>query len=376
MVSASPHLYLKSVPATRSSRAAERALRQSAAAEARGLPPVVTLGHLAHLTGVSYGSLRRAVERRGFHYRPIHTPGQADRGPRKLLAPEPELMTAQRWILHEILDGLPVHPSAFAYVRGRSVAECARRHLGADWLIKMDIEDFFGSIGERRIHQAFRKAGYQPLISYELTRLCTWEDRKDAVDSQRADRYPKITAYQRGWGGFLPQGAPTSGALANLAVRPMDDRLASIAARHGLVYTRYSDDMVFSGGTTPFSRSAAVALLREFSHTVEGFRFTVNTRKTRIVPPGARRAVLGLLVDGDTLRLTPDFKDRLRGHLYGIEKFGLRSHQQHRDFASLAGMVNHIDGLIAYALGAEAEWARPVRERWQAALSAQGWTFD
>ncbi|WP_406731782.1 reverse transcriptase family protein [Streptomyces sp. NBC_01794] len=376
MVSASPHLYLKSVPATRSFRTAQRALRQSTVAEARGLPAVVTLGHLAHLTGLPYGSLRRAVERRGFHYKPCHMPGQADRGPRKLLVPLPELMAAQRWLLHKVLDRLPVHPSSFAYVKGCSVAQCARRHLGAHWLIKIDIKDFFGSIGERRIHQVFRAVGYQPLISYELSRLCTWEDRRDTVDSVRADRYPKITAYQGGWGGFLPQCAPTSGVLANLAVRPMDDRLTHIAARHGLVYTRYSDDMVFSGGTAPFSRSAAVALLRELSHTVQGYGFTVNARKTRIVPPGARRVVLGLLVDGDVLRLTPDFKSRVLGHLYGIEKFGLRAHQQHRDFASLAGMVNHIDGLIAYALGAEAEWARPVRERWRAALSAQGWVLD
>ncbi|MFJ2583522.1 hypothetical protein [Streptomyces sp. NPDC087538] len=105
---------------------------------------------------------------------------------------------------------------------------------------------------------------------------------------------------------------------------------------------------------------------------MQAYRFTVNARKTRIVPPGARRSVLGLLVDGDTPRLAPDFKSRVLGHLYGIEKFGLRAHQQHRDFASLAGLVHHVDGLIAYALGTEAAWAEPVRERWRSILDAQG----
>ncbi|MFH0242853.1 hypothetical protein ACGRHY_10510 [Streptomyces sp. HK10] len=89
--------------------------------------------------------------------------------------------------------------------------------------------------------------------------------------------------------------------------------------------------------------------------------------------PGARRSVLGPLVDGDTLRLTGDFESRVRGHLHGIERFGIRAHQQHRGFASMAGLVNHVDGLIAYALGAEPAWARPVRERWRAVLREQGW---
>lgn len=373
MVSASPHLYLRSVPERRSARTAKRALRQAADVRAHGLPPLVTLGHLAHVTGVPYGTLRRVVERRGFLYDPVHKPGKADRGPRKLLAPDPELMTVQRWLLHHVLDPLPVHPDAYAYVRGRSVADCARRHLGARWLIKIDIRDFFGSVGERRVHRVFRTHGYQPLVAFELARLCTWDDRHAGIDPARRDRYPKITAYQGGWGGFLPQGAPTSGALANLAVRPMDDRLSHIAARHGLVYTRYSDDMVFSAGTT-FVRRSAVAMLREFTHAIQGYGFAVHPRKTRIVAPGARRSVLGLLVDGDTPRLTPDFKSRVLSHVYGVEKFGLPSHQQHRGFASLAGLVHHVDGLIAYARGTEPEWAEPLRARWRAALEAQGWS--
>lgn len=374
MFGASPHLYLRSVPASRSPRAAERALRQAAVVEENGLPAIVTLGHLAHLTDVSYGSLRRVVERRGYWYTPCHVPGKEDRGPRKLLAPEPDLMVVQRWLLHEVLDQLPVHSAAFAYVRGQSVADCARRHLGARWLIKIDIRDFFGSVGERRVYKIFRREGYQPLPAFELSRLCTWDDQRDKVDPARKDRYSKIAAYQGGFGGFLPQGAPTSGALANLVVRPMDERLSRIASQHHVVYTRYSDDMVFSSGA-PFSRSAAVALLRKLNHVVQGHGFTVNLRKTRIVPPGARKSVLGLLVDGDSLRLSPAFKSRVLGHLYGIQKFGLRAHQQHRAFGSMAGLVNHVDGLIAHALGAEPSWARPVERQWQAVLHAQGWPF-
>ncbi|MCX4845970.1 hypothetical protein [Streptomyces sp. NBC_00893] len=61
--------------------------------------------------------------------------------------------------MHELLGRLPVHWDAFAYVKGRSVVDCARRHLGAQWLIKIDISDFFGSVGERRVHQVFRTQG-------------------------------------------------------------------------------------------------------------------------------------------------------------------------------------------------------------------------
>ncbi|MGY1453470.1 reverse transcriptase family protein [Streptomyces sp. SS8] len=280
-------------------------------------------------------------------------------------------MEVQRWILHEILDRLPVHPAAFAYVRGRSVVDCARRHLGARWLVKIDIRDFFGSVGERQVYGVFRREGYQPLPAFELARLCTWDDER-GTDDARKERYPAIEDYLRGSGGFLPQGAPTSGALANLVVRSMDERLALVAARHRMVYTRYSDDMVFSSAA-PFSRPDAIVLLREFTHVVQGHGFEANRRKTQIVPPGARKSVLGLLVDGDTLRLTGDFKTRVRSHLYGIERFGLRPHQEHRGFASMAGLVNHVDGLITYALVVEPVWARPVRGRWRAVLHEQGW---
>ncbi|MFF0336677.1 hypothetical protein ACFYUM_29315 [Streptomyces fimicarius] len=164
------------------------------------------------------------------------------------------------------------------------------------------------------------------------------------------------------------------GALANLAVRPMDDRLSHVAARYGLVYTRYSDDMVFSSGTA-FVRRSAAAMLRELTHVVQGYGFAVHPRKTQIVAPGTRRSVLGLLVDGDTPRLSPDFKSRVRSHVYRVEKFGLSSHQRHQGFASLAGLVHHVDGLIAHTSGTELEWAAPVRARWSAALGAQRWSL-
>ena len=116
----------------------------------RGLTPVLTLGHLAFLTGASYGYLREIVERRRDPYVEITRP-KSTGGVRKLASPEPALMAAQRWVLRHALPTIDLHPATYAYREHRSIVDCAGQHLGATWMVKMDLHDFFGSIGEQRV---------------------------------------------------------------------------------------------------------------------------------------------------------------------------------------------------------------------------------
>jgi RNA-directed DNA polymerase len=295
---------------------------------------------------------------------------------RAISIPDPILMGVQRWILDRILARLPTHHNSYAYTAGTSIRQCAQKHLGARWLVKLDISDFFQSINEARVYSVFVAAGYQPLISLELARVCTrYAGHATHIDERRFVAHPHYTtvrAYIRPLLGFLPQGAPTSGALANQVARPLDIELTRLADSHGAVYTRYADDLIFSSMGT-FDRGTAQDLIREARKVLQSERFTMHEQKTSVVPPGARRIVLGLLVDGDRVRISRKMRARLTGHIRGVETFGLSGHVTHSKFVSIDGFVRHVSGLLAFAHDIEPRWAAEMQNRWQAALRVNEW---
>ena len=117
--------------------------------------------------------------------------------------------------------------------------------------MKLDVHDFFASIDERQIFQVFTELGYGHLISFEMARLCTRpgvgaRHQIASGNSVPPARYTVIKKYRTSAGlGFLPQGSPTSGALANLVMRDIDMRITEAVAGTGIIYTRYADDIVF-----------------------------------------------------------------------------------------------------------------------------------
>lgn len=377
MISASPNLY-RSEGAARSidPQIVERALRQALTVERRKLPAILTLGHLAHLTGINYAYLRGIVERSADPYTPFRI-GKRKGGSRLISAPEPLLLSLQRWIARNVLNQIEVHHASCAYAADCSPAKCASRHLGAAWLIKVDIHDFFESITERAAWRVFRSAGYQPLVSLELARLCTRQPHGDeAYNSKwrvRDAESHSIRPYRTRTLGHLPQGAPTSPMLANLASFRLDEALEALGDRYGMVYTRYSDDIAFSTGGA-FDRKRAGRLIVEVERIFRSFGHALHRKKISVAPPGARKVVLGLLVHGSDLRLTDPYRRRLADHVRGVERFGLSAHKAHRHFASLWGMVRHIQGLLGYAESVEGKAAHAaMRARLDAALARDGW---
>lgn len=289
-------------------------------------------------------------------------------------------MEVQRWILHQMLAPLPAHHSSYAYATGRSILHCAKRHLGANWIIKLDIRDFFPTITEVQAYTIFKGAGYQPLVSLELARICTrYSGHVNYIDSKRYQvtpnypQYATIRAYRRPFLGFLPQGAPTSGALANLASSALDVNLTELANQHDCVYTRYADDLIFSSSRA-FDRDVALLIVKAARRIMRSERFVMHEQKTSIIPPGARKLVLGLLVDGDSVRISKRLRSRIITHIRGVEVFGLSPHVKYAQFSSIDGFVRHVSGLLAFVHNIEPEWATQVQARWQAALHRNGWT--
>lgn len=370
-----PHLYRRQAPPDLDRAIVDRALAQAAGPQSRGLPSVLTLKHLAHLTGADYGYLRAIVWREQDGYRAF-TIRKRSGGQRLIASPEPVLGEVQRWIASKILSKCRVHEASFAYSPGSSPLQCARRHVGARWLVKLDIHDFFESIPERRVYYSLLGLGYQPLVAFELSRICTRaisgraNSGKQWVTRRRGTSiYPTVNQ------GHLPQGAPTSPMLSNIVSFELDGKLSELGREYGAVFTRYSDDLTFSTGDTLTHRSAN-ALVQNAGRILQSFGHNIHERKTTIAPPGARKVVLGLLVDGDRPRLTKELRARVSDHVRGIERFGLAMHASERHYSSIWGMINHVEGLISHAIGVDDDFGRDLRQRLRNALQAQGWSKE
>lgn len=205
-----PHIYIRdglSLGITR--EVLDAALANSKAIERHGVAPILTLGHLAHLTDINPNFLREVVQRT---YNPYHSFEIAKRGnpssKRKISVPELRLMTVQRWILRNVLNRTGRHEASFAFEVGESIRSCAQMHCGARWLVKLDIHNFFHSVNERQIYEVFRSFDYQPLVAFELSRICT---RAVGINVRRSNINPNqysISDYHSPVLGFLPQGAP------------------------------------------------------------------------------------------------------------------------------------------------------------------------
>lgn len=333
------------------------------------LPPILTLGHLAKRTGISWHYLHQIVMgSRAGSYRFFRIRKRSG-GFRQISVPEAKLMAIQRWISAYILSKLRVHRASFAFSPKSSIKRCAEQHCEARWLIKLDINGFFGSISEIKVYRIFLEIGYAPLVALELTRLCTHapsgskryrKSNKISCEWLSTKKMHHFYAYSRRGTGFLPQGAPTSPMLSNLVMKDIDKKISSLATNARLTYTRYSDDITLSTKSS-FDRRRAKVLIREITDCLRQYGFSINNRKTRIVPPGARKVVLGLLVDGSEPRLSREFRDNLRQHIYYLQKFGPEAHRKARKFDTISSMYRHIHGLLDFAKSVDLEFASKMQ---------------
>jgi RNA-directed DNA polymerase len=256
--------------------------------------------------------------------------------PRLLEVPRPRLKAFQRRLLHEILDRIPPHEAAHGYRRGRSVATYSAPHCAKRIVLRFDLCDFFPSVPAARVHALFRTAGYPVEVARLLTGLSTNVVPEDVLAARGGDG-----PWSRYRSAHLPQGAPTSPALANLCAHRLDCRLAGLAQSLGAAYTRYADDLAFSGGRELERPARRFQVLVCRIALEEGFE--VNPRKSRFMRQGLRQQLAGVVVNRRPNVRRVEY-DRLKAILTNCARHGPAA--QNRD--GRADFKAHVAGRIAY----------------------------
>lgn len=317
---------------------------------ALALPPLPSVGDLAKWLQLLpaeldwfAGQLRKepmpAAQLEHYHYRWVP---KRSGGVRLIEIPKQRLRAMQATILRDLLDRVPAHPAAHGVRRGHSCVTHAALHTGQRVVIRMDLKDFFPSIPASRIHALFARLGYSQTVAGVLARLCV--NRVPAGVLRQPAGRDALTWTQRQAlrAPHLPQGSPCSPALANACAWRLDVRLETLAQCLGARYSRYADDLVFSGG-----RALERALDRFHAQVgaialEEGF--AINTRKTRMMRAGVRQQVTGIVVNRHPNIARGEF-DRLKATLTNCARHGPQGQDRENrpDFrAWLAGKVAYV----------------------------------
>lgn len=255
---------------------------------------------------------RRTLPLHRQHYRFLLL-GKRDGGLRLLEAPRPRLKQAQRQLLDGLLAQVPLHPAATGFRAGRSVVDHARHHAGQAVLLRFDLQDFFGHVHAGRVHALFTTLGYPAHTAQALTALCTCRTPEPVLERLREAGALDWRQAQRLRDPHLPQGAPTSPALANLACFRLDLRLQGLADSLQARYSRYADDIVLSGPPVLAARSAEIRILVARISAEEGF--ALNLRKTHVATQATAQRVCGVVVNRHPNLPRAEF-DRLKATLH------------------------------------------------------------
>ncbi len=322
------------------------------AARGWAVPQIESVGELAAWLNVSdtelewFADLKRMNARaksgvlQHYHYRML---AKKSGNIRLIEAPKEKLWELQRVILHEILEKIPSHAAAHGFVRGRSIKSFAAPHVGRRVVLRMDLRDFFPSISGPRVQALFRTAGYPDAVADRLGGICTnaaprgmWKTLGKGVDPLAIAEARALYAWPH-----LPQGAPTSPALANICSWRVDCRLIGLAEAAGAKYTRYADDLAFSGDEEFESCVERFALRAAAILTEEGFR--VHHRKTRVMRHGVRQYLAGL-VTNEKLNVARADLDKLKAILTNCARLGAESQNRKRH----PMFQQHLDGRVGF----------------------------
>lgn len=298
------------------------------------LPPLQTLEDLSHATRLSPELLDELLGNADWqNYRVFYIPKRSG-GRRRICSPKQDLAAVQGWILRSILESIHLPACAKAFRRGYGLRHNVGPHCRSRYFLSMDLVEFFSSVPYHYVFGVFRALGYSEEMAQYLTRLCTFD-------------------------GVLPQGGITSPALSNAVCIRLDRRLAACAGRLDVVYTRYADDLTFSGA----SPSRLISMRRLATEIIGSESFRVNVRKTRFSGPARRTLVTGLVVRDGGYGVPRGSKRKVRAmlhRLYTQELSDLERVQLSRCVDGWYSFIHSVDRAAWEALG---KYEQRLRDR-------------
>lgn len=305
----------------------------------------IPVGQLAWLTHRTQDKQKPETEQTAHYY--FRWIRKRSGGWRLLESPKSILKQVQRTILTEILQNVPPHENAHGFVPGRSIITNAKPHVGKQILVKFDLQNFYATISFSRVVAIFRRIGYCREAALWLARLTTSALPRNMAFPEN-DPYALHPFLQQ----HLPQGAPTSPAIANLSALSLDVRLSGLANCFQLDYTRYADDITFSSKEKGASKEKTFAkslklFLPLVTKIIRDERFVINLGKRKVIRANQRQTVTGVVVN-EKLNVSRRDYDRLKAILTNCLRHGPASQNraQHEQFAAhLQGRIAHLSQL-------------------------------
>lgn len=286
---------------------------------AQKLPVIFTTEHLSEMLGIPILELRQIITYRSSYYKFYQIKKRKSKGFRQIVSPFNNLRVIQQFINEEILNKIPIHESATGFTKGKSILNNALPHMNKKAILNMDLLKFFDSIREKRVYGIFKSLGYAKNLSFDLAKLTTVELPEEYLktfEEKALKSYREIVPIGS---CVLPQGAPTSPTLSNLILRRLDLRLSKLAEKLGVDYSRYADDITFSGEIENLPK---IKLLR---YIIRDEGLNINWNKVGIYKKGRKQMVTGLTVSNN-VHIHRNFKKEVKKHIYACTNFGVESH--------------------------------------------------
>ena len=242
-------------------------------------------------------------------------------GARKIIAPKGDLKDIQRTLALLLSFAVAPDSHAHGFICERSVITNASMHLGKNYVLNLDLKNFFPSITFHQVERALRKY-FSKEISAFIAKICTWTDENNSHED------------------VLPQGASTSPILSNIVCEVLDERLGELAKSYGLTYSRYADDLTFSSNHSVYSKDSSFWL--KLSSIITECGFQINESKTRLLKKGTRQEVTGITV-GERLNVSRKWMKQLRAQVFHYEMYG-GSNEEYRSIMGKIAFLKMVRG--------------------------------
>lgn len=275
------------------------------------------------------------------HYEYMEIP-KKDGSKRILYMPDSLLKYIEKNILRHVLYGMHISSYAKAYYKNVGIIENTKPHIHKQMILKLDIKDFFHHITFKMVKEKiFREEYFPESISILLTVLCCYQ-------------------------GTIPQGAPTSPMISNIILKSFDETVGKWCQKRNIIYTRYCDDMTFSG---VFIKEDIIEFIKK-ELSVLGFQ--LNNKKIKLLFPNNRQIITGIVVN-EKLNTARKYRKNIRKEIYYCRKYGIESHLNfnHIDIEKQE-YLNSLKGKVLFVLHVDKknqefqeylEWIEKVQKR-------------